>query len=140
MLIESEANSLLKQISDTVLDLSGYKENRDGSISERISAYIMRGNDRIPFESMSEGEKARVEITAIIAIQKILNSCSNGKGLDFLIIDEVLESVDQAGVRIIVDSLRCFRHTIYLINHSGANNVYEDEIIVNKTDKVSVVL
>ena len=50
------------------------------------------------FGKFSAGEAARVNLATILAMQKLVNSnCDGDKGLDLLVLDEILEAVDEAG-------------------------------------------
>ena len=51
------------------------------------------------FDKFSEGEKARVNLANILAMHKLTNvNCDDDKGLDLLILDEILEATDEQGL------------------------------------------
>ena len=52
------------------------------------------------------GEAARVNLATILAMQKLVNSnCDGDMGLDLLVLDEILEAVDEAGLASMFEAL-----------------------------------
>ena len=130
LLIEDATNKLLSGVSDLSLDLSGYRTSSAGKVIEKITPYIIRRGERVAFASLSQGERTRVEITTLVAIQSIIGG--TGKGLDFLMMDELAESADEVGFIKIVDSLQSLGKTCYIINHSGAEVSFPNTLKVIK--------
>lgn len=138
LLIEAEANSLLQATSPFTLDLSSYKEGSVGKQIDRITPYVHKAGRRIPFESLSQGERARVEVATIVSIQKLLSK--GDKGLDLLVIDEIAESCDEKGFVALASALGTLKKTIMLINHSAAEASFGNTIKIVKADGVSRIL
>lgn len=133
--IEAFTNLYLTKIKTNLnVKLDGYKLLADGkTIRENITVEIMRnGLVEGPIEKFSGGEKVRIDICNILALQKLINLNSKSGGLDLLLLDEIIESVDSAGVNEILKQLNSINQTIAIITH--ANNVrnYENIIVVTK--------
>ena len=69
---------------------------KSGKVREKISISLLRdGVDCGSFGKFSAGEAARVNLATILAMQKLVNAnCDDEKGLDLLVLDEILEAVD----------------------------------------------
>jgi len=106
--------------SNLKIRLDGFKELKGGKISEKIEAYIEKdGEESGNFFKLSSGEQTRVEIATIFAVSKLLNeSCSefNG-GLDLVIIDEVLESLDSKGLSLVLNAMSDLNQSCILVTH-----------------------
>ncbi|HNQ19907.1 MAG TPA: hypothetical protein PKI46_02470 [Bacteroidales bacterium] len=128
--IEAFTNLYLTKIKTNLnVKLDGYKLLADGkTIRENITVEIMRnGLIEGPIEKFSGGEKVRIDICNILALQKLINLNSKSGGLDLLLLDEIIESVDSAGVNEILKQLNSINQTIAIITH--ANNVRNYENI-----------
>lgn len=116
-----------KYLSDFGLDLrvslSGFKMKADGTLSDKITATIYRGEKERSFGSFSGGERARLEAAMILTIHKAINSTHKFGGFNFLIIDEVLESSDAMGLNSLMKSFRELNMTILLITQLDINSV-----------------
>jgi len=117
--------SLMK--TDLSVKIDGFKENiRTGKISEQISVKILRdGEEKDEYSSFSQGERGRIDVACILALQHLINMNANGGGLNQLLIDEILDSVDELGISLIINSLQNVDRTIGMITHvkkCGFNN------------------
>lgn len=102
--IQSAANDVLKKMkSDLRLMIEGFKRNANGALKEEITPYVFR-DEMENFFFYSGGEQARVEVALIIAIQSMINATKQYGGMDFLLLDEVLESSDSLGIENIIAS------------------------------------
>lgn len=141
--IEGLANQIQSKMgSNLSLSIDGYKINRDGSVSDQITANVLRyGAIEGTFFRFSEGEQGRLNISATMAMQQLINmSCKTG-GLDLTFIDEITESLDTAGIASIVKSLDKLGRTIAIITHvSDEMTIIPNEIIVVKTAEGSKIL
>lgn len=90
----SITNEFLENIgSDIRIKFSGYTVLKSGKVREKISVSLVRaGLDCGSFGKFSAGEAARVNLATILAMQKMINtSADTDKGLDLLVLDEILE-------------------------------------------------
>lgn len=135
-------NEFLQKIgSDIRLSLSGFTMLKSGKIREKIYITLLRnGIDCGSFDKFSQGERSRCELASILALHKLTNvSCEDGKGLDLLVIDEVLDGIDEAGLASILETLNQFQLTTLAVSHGAISESYPHKIVVCKTNGVSYV-
>lgn len=142
--IEGETNyQLSKMRTDVQIKLDGFTLLADGkTIREKISCSVLRNGVEVgSLGKFSEGEKGRVEIATILALQKLLNlSCSSG-GLDLLSIDEILESISKRGLENIIESLQNTTSTVKLVTHVSLDKEFSNiSRVVVKENGVSKFL
>lgn len=117
--IQNFANlSLQRQKSELRLSIDGFKRNAKGDIKSEITVLIINGaGEYKTFWSFSGGERARVELALIQAFQEMINRTNPWGGLQFLMIDEVLEGTDPLGLALLLESMKEYQHPIYIISH-----------------------
>lgn len=135
--IQSRANEILKLMgSDLRLIIEGFKTTSKGEIKEEITPYVFR--DEIEsFFYYSGGEQARTEISLILAIQQMINSTKKYGGLQFLLVDEVLESADSLGIENIISSLKFLKQSSLIVTHVPKINEEISQIKIIKENGVS---
>jgi len=134
--IEGYTNSYLEKIHTNLqVQISGFRLLADGkTIKEEIEIGVLR--DGLPvgvFKRFSGGEKARINICNILAMQQIINDTSETGGLNLLLLDEVTESLDYLGISEIINALSSLKKTVLLINHVRDQS-FENELVVCKQD------
>lgn len=135
-------NEFLENIeSDIRVKFCGYTVLKSGKIREKISVSLLRdGIDCGSFDKFSEGEKARVNLANILAMNKLVNSnAENGKGVDLLILDEILSAVDENGLACIFLALNHVGITSLVISHGNIAENYPHRLIVNKHNGESYI-
>lgn len=135
-------NQFLESIgSDIRIAFSGITVLRSGRINDKISISLLRdGVDCGSFEKFSQGERSRCELATILALQKLINTnCEDGKGLDLLVIDEVLDGVDEDGLASIFDTLNNLQMTSLVVSHGLVHENYQHRLIVTKQNGVSSI-
>lgn len=133
-------NEFLEGIeSDIRISLSGFTVLKSGKIRDKISVSLLRdGIDCGSFDKFSAGERARVELAMILAMNKLTNaSCDDEKGLDLLVLDEILEAVDEQGLNNIFNALNHLRITSLVVSHGNIAENYPYKTVVNKLNGVS---
>lgn len=133
-------NEFLKGIeSDIRISLSGFTVLKSGKIRDKISVSLLRdGIDCGSFDKFSAGERARVELAMILAMNKLTNaSCDDEKGLDLLVLDEILEAVDEQGLNNIFNALNRLQITSLVVSHGNIAENYPYKTVVNKLNGVS---
>ena len=98
-------NGFLEQIgSDLRVRFDGYTMLKSGKIRDKISVSLLRdGIDAGSFSKFSEGEKARIQLATILAMNTLTNNNADlNKGLDILVLDEILAAVDEEGLTFIL--------------------------------------
>lgn len=133
--LERITNDFLEDIgSDLRIGLSGYTKLKNGTIRDKISVSLLRnGMDAGSFGKLSSGEQARVSLANILALSKLINlNCDDGKGLDLLVLDEILESVDEAGLDAMLKSLNETKITCLVVSHGLIRESYANVDLVVK--------
>lgn len=139
--IQTYCNEWLQRMkSGLSIKLEGYKINRNGSIREKITCQVLRdGVDEGSLSMFSSGEKARIEIAMILALQKLINTNSSG-GLDLCFLDEAIESVDSEGILSIMNTLNTLNQTIIVVTHGTLDQHYPHKYVVVKDKGKSTIV
>lgn len=135
-------NDFLEKIgSDIRLKLEGFSVTKTGKLRDKISVQVMRdGIDCGSYHKFSGGEKARLNLACILSLHTLTNSnCEYGKGLDFIIIDELLDKSDEAGMATYCDALNKLGQTALLITQGGVSESYPYKLLVVKKQGVSTI-
>lgn len=135
-------NEFLEAInSDIRIAFSGFTVLKSGKIRDKISISLIRdGVDCGSFDKFSEGEKARVNLANILALHKLTNvNCQDGKGLDLLVLDEILEACDAAGLANMFNALNNLQITSLVVSHGNVAENYPYKLIVNKKNDISYI-
>lgn len=135
-------NEFLENIgSDIRLHFSGFTTLKSGKIREKISVSLLRsGIDCGSFDKFSEGEKCRVNLATILAMQKLVNgNCEGDKGLDLLVMDEILEAVDEDGLSSIFTTINHLNITALVVSHGNISESYPYKLIINKQNGNSYI-
>ena len=81
-----------------------------------------------------------MNLANILAMHKLTNvSCSEGKGLDLLILDEILDATDETGLANIFESLNTFQITSMVVSHGNIAENYPYKLVVNKQNGISFI-
>ncbi|CDN31831.1 hypothetical protein BN938_1751 [Mucinivorans hirudinis] len=136
-------NEFLESIgSDIRIQFSGYTVLKTGKVREKISISLLRdGVDCGSFGKFSEGEKARVNLSSILAMQKLVNSnCEGDKGLDLLVLDEILAAVDEQGNAKMFESINRLGITALVVSHGHVSESYPHTLIIRKENGKSFIV
>ena len=142
--IEFYTNKFLEEMRSSLsVTISGYKEKRGGGLSEKISTIVNRDGVEVGNAGrFSQGERGRIDIAGILALQSQINAKSSSGGLNLLFLDEIVESIDEEGITGIlsaVDNLgKCIyivTHSVYEGNHNKVIEVMKDKNNVSKWQK-----
>lgn len=130
-------NDFLANIgSDIRICFSGYTVLKTGKVREKISISLLRdGMDCGSFGKFSAGEAARVNLATILAMQTLVNgNCEDGKGMDLLVLDEILEAVDEEGLSSMFAALNHLRITALVVSHGNVAEGYPYKLLITKED------
>lgn len=133
--LSSMMNQILSDLgSDIRVNMSGYTVLKSGAIREKISVSLIRdGIDCGSFGKFSEGEKMRVNLSSIIAMQKLVNgNCDEGEGLDLLVIDELGDSLDETGLASTFSAINKLGLTALVVSHGLTNEAYPYKLQIVK--------
>lgn len=135
-------NDFLEKIgSDIRLRLEGFTVTKTGKLRDKISVQVMRdGIDCGSYHKFSGGEKARLNLACILSLHTLTNSnCEDGKGLDFIIIDELLDKSDEVGMATYCEALNKLGQTALLITQGGVSEAYPHKLLIVKKQGVSTI-
>lgn len=135
-------NDFLEKIgSDIRLKLEGFTVTKTGKLRDKISVMVMRdGIDCGSYHKFSGGEKARLNLACILALHTLTNSnCDDGKGLDFIIIDELLDKSDEVGMAIYCEALNKLNQTALLITQGSVSEGYPHKLLIVKKHGISTI-
>ena len=120
--------------SDIRIRFDGYTVLKSGKVREKISISLLRdGVDCGSFGKFSAGEAARVNLATILAMQKLVNAnCDDEKGLDLLVLDEILEAVDEAGLASMFEALNALGGTVLVVSHGNVAEGYPHKLVIVK--------
>jgi exonuclease SbcC len=122
--ITNQTNLYLEKLGSSIrVKFEGYKELKSGKTKEQIDIRIFKfGEDRGSFGKLSGGEKARVEVATILALSSLINLSSDTGGLNLVIIDEILESLDSTGLRSIIKAMSNIDQFVMLVTHGKVDS------------------
>lgn len=133
--LSSMMNRILADLgSDIRVSMSGFTILKSGAIREKISVSLIRdGMDCGSFDKFSEGEKMRVNLSSIIAMQRLVNAnCDEGKGLDLLVIDELGDSLDETGLASTFSAINKLGLTALVVSHGLTHEGYPYKLQIVK--------
>lgn len=137
--IEDYTNIFLRQMgSDLGIFLDGFTTLASGKLKEQISIDVLRGGfNEGSYGAFSGGERGRIDICVILAIQQLINlNCKSG-GLDLLICDEILDQIDTLGLESIINSLQNVNRTIMIVSQNEINALKDCTLLIEKRNKIS---
>lgn len=135
-------NEFLEQIgSDLKVRFEGYTLLKSGKLKDKISIAILRdGIDIGSIGKLSVGEMSRIQLATILAMNKLINlNADNDKGLDLLLIDEVLDGVDESGLDNIIKSINKIGITSIIISHGKTVESYPYRLVIKKQNGISTI-
>ncbi len=139
-IIEYHCNRYLKEIGcDLTVTMEGFKVKADGTIKEEITAIITRELVERTYSSFSGGERARLLFSSILANRFMINETHPYGGLDFLVIDEVLEGLDASGFVGLIDTVKVMDIPVMIVTHVTIDNQCDNILTVVKESGVSTV-
>lgn len=139
-IIEGTANSFISRFNtDLTVLINGFKILADGSIRDKIDVFIQnRGLEPENFMGYSGGERGRIIIAGILAINKLINMSTNGKGLNLLCLDEALPGIDALGLKEIIKVLEKIGMTIMVITQNvGKEANFSNVLYVEKKNNIA---
>lgn len=142
--IQGLSNSYLNKMKTNLgLRLEGFKQNKDGSIKEKITPIVLR--DGIiegsgSFKKFSGGERCRSNIAITLAMRHLINSSAPSGGLDLFWIDEITEGLDSTGIENVALSINELGITSILTSHVKHEKNYENILTATKTNFITKII
>lgn len=140
--ISDYTNLFLNAINSNItIEIEGYKMLSNKKIKEEITTTVFRDGFSVGSYGMfSAGERGRIEICVILALRELVNLNSPSGGLDLMICDEILDSVDSLGLEYLIDSLQVLEQTILIVSQNEINALSSNTITIEKTNGVSTIV
>lgn len=139
-IIEGMTNNYLRRFGvDISVLINGFTILKSGEVREKIDVFVT--NDGVTMESFmakSGGERGRVTLAGVLAIQHLINMSLDGKGLNLLCFDECFHGMDSQGQENIIKIFEKLGITTMIITQNvsdGFNN--ENTLYVVKENNVS---
>ena len=141
--LEIESNKILPVLSHGNLRIrfqtkKEIQKSKKGNQEKLVfDAFINDGEKELPFAGYSGGEQFRISFVIRVALSNLLLKRANAD-LQFLVIDEAISPLDQAGIEMIIptiNELQSYFKIILVITHRSEVKQYFDEIITVKRNK-----
>jgi DNA repair exonuclease SbcCD ATPase subunit len=127
--LETQTNYYLTELSSGRFQL-----NFRIAQSDKLNVVITDGNKDIDILALSSGERARVNVSALLGIRRLLQSLSNSR-VNLLILDETVESLDLEGKEKLVEVLLTEEHlNTFLVSHGFTHPLLEKIQVVKKNN------
>ena len=130
--IEGVTNSYLARFGvDIRVRISGFKVLKSGDVREKIDVFV--SNDGIEwsaFMGKSGGERGRVTLAGVLGIQRLINLSTGGRGLDLLLLDEVLSGMDARGQENVIKVFEKMGSTIMLITQEVSESFNNENTLI----------
>lgn len=139
--IQDYTNFFLNSIGTNItIELDGYKTLANKKIKEEITTKVLKNGLEIgSIGKFSAGERGRVDMCCILAIRELVNlNCKTG-GLDLLVCDEILDSVDTYGLGLITESLQTLGQTIMIVSQNEVTSQNENLVKITKENGISSI-
>lgn len=131
--IEDHTNLFLQEMkTDLSVEIEGFRMLSTGKLKEEISTSILRnGLQKKPYGRFSRGERARIDLASILAMNELVNVNAKN-GLSMIIIDEILDSCDSTGISNLMEGLLRLDKTVMLISQNEAKDFKNNTLIFEK--------
>lgn len=139
-ILEGSTNYFLEKMKvDYRVTISTFKVLKSGEVREKIDCFISdNGMDTKNFLAYSGGERQRVTLAGILAIQRLINLSLDGRGINMLLLDESLGNIDSLGTMEIVRILEKLSITVMLITQNiEDSSIFQNSIQVIKREGIS---
>lgn len=119
-----------------------FKILKTGEVRDKIECFVTNnGLDCGNYLSFSGGERQRINLAAILSLQKMINDSTNTGGLNLLCFDESFNNIDYVGTMSIVNIMNKMNSTILLITQNIEDcTIFDDYIIIQKENGISKIL
>lgn len=139
-IIEGITNSYLRKFGVEIsVIINGFKVLKSGEVREKIDVFVTNdGLNSEQFLAKSGGERGRVILAGILGIQHLINTSTNGRGLNLLVLDEALSGIDSNGTMEIIKTIEQMNTTVLMITQNIEDvSICKNYLQVVKEDGVS---
>jgi DNA repair exonuclease SbcCD ATPase subunit len=129
--LESLTNEYLANMSDGRFQLY-FTVNS----SDKLNVVIVDNGRDVDIQSLSMGERSRVNVSTLLAIRKLMQSLSNSR-INLLILDETIESLDPEGKERLIEVLSEEEYLNTIIVSHGYTHPLLSKVTVVKENNMS---
>lgn len=141
--IENYTNMYLEKFKiGFTIHISGFKLLKSGELREKIEIFISNdGVNKSKFNRLSGGQKSRISICSVLALQKLINLTNQSGGINFLGLDETFDGLDSSGRKNIVEILEESGMTCLIISHDNTieKSMFENKIVVKMINGITKI-
>jgi DNA repair exonuclease SbcCD ATPase subunit len=102
--------------------------------SDKLNVVITDNGQDVEMAALSSGERARVNIAALLAIRKLMQGLSNTK-TNLLVLDETIENLDSEGKERLIEVLLAEEGlNTFLISHGFSHPLLEKISVVKRNN------
>jgi DNA repair exonuclease SbcCD ATPase subunit len=139
-IVKSYLPIINKHVNEILSKLDLYVEfSLDENFSETI---LQRGRDDMSYNSLSEGEKRRVDLAILYAFRQLCVMKASG-GISLVVLDEMDSGLDFEGRAQFVDLVRDMSPNAWVISHairgSGLEPMFDKIVGVHKIGNFTVI-
>lgn len=140
-IISGQINNYLKaNQSDMMVHIEGFKMLKTGKVKQQLNPIIYRNSEKgFTYDTFSGGERVKLNISADLAFQELINSSSKSGGLNYYCNDELLNSLDSLGIGLAAQAFDGIDKTIMLVSHSGADLHHKKIVNIVKENGESTI-
>lgn len=135
--IESSVKELEKVINEYLSELSYFQIYFKLSGDKLNIEVLDAAGNSTGVESLSTGERARVNLSTILAIRKIMSSLTSTK-INFLFLDEIVGTVDDEGKERFAEILLEENLNTFMVSHGWVHPLIS-QVRINKINGVSTI-
>lgn len=137
--IQQYTNLYLQQMnSDLTIKIEGYKE-QGKKIKEQIDVIVQReGFDIGSYGEFSGGERCRIDFANILAMQTLIN-LNSSNGLNFILVDEILEPLDVIGIESIILALKTKNKPLMVVSQQEINSLPKNTLTMVKHKGITTI-
>lgn len=136
--IESLVKDLENMVNEYLAEMSSgrFQLSFRISSSDKLDVVISDNGNDIDIAALSNGELARVNVSTLLAIRKLMQAMSNVR-TNLLILDETVESLDIDGKEKLIEVLLKEEHLNTILVSHGFSHPLLSKIEVIKTNNIS---
>ncbi|MGL5690139.1 MAG: hypothetical protein ACRDD8_04890 [Bacteroidales bacterium] len=135
-------NSFLEDIgSELRVQFVGFKVLKSGKVRDKITVNLLRNGEEVgSYGKLSVGEQGRINLACILAMNKLVNmNCEANKGMNLLVLDEILDGIDESGLNSILDTLNNTGLTCLVVSHGKTSESYPHTTTITKKHGESII-
>jgi len=141
--LNKKANYYASMLMDDDIQLEFKTEStlKSGETRDKFNVSIIYGEEVVAYENCSSGEKGRIDVSILLALQNMIFS-RNANNCNLVVFDEVFEHLDITGVERVVNLLReeSKDKAIFVISHQNElRDYFDNQILVVKDENGSVI-